>query len=156
MFETVCQLLFFTPGARAITGFIDSQKLPLMEAIQLLVTAAFEHYWLWILWNPSPCNCVFCHYSLNLDIMTQNIMKYIQTKGELCSVSKQCPGQFLALVLCFLRFGQHGEEIAGDVILGDLELLFCIIKVVLEKKSSFETTDLLEVNWKPDIWAENS
>lgn len=49
MFETVCQLLFFTPGARAITGFIDSQKLPLMEAIQLLVTAAFEHYWLWIL-----------------------------------------------------------------------------------------------------------
>lgn len=34
---------------------------------------------------------------------------------------------------CFLRFGQHGEEIAGDVMLGDLELLFSIIKVVLEK-----------------------
>lgn len=49
------------------------------------------------------------------------------------SVSEQCPGEFLALVPCFLRFGQHGEEIAGDVMLGDLELLFSIIKVVLEK-----------------------
>lgn len=59
-------------------------------------------------------------------------------------VAELCPGEFLALVLCSLRFGQHGEEIAGDVIFRDLELLFSIIKVVVEKNLPLK----LLIYWK--------
>lgn len=58
-------------------------------------------------------------------------MKYMKTKEEFCTGSLSSVPEFLALVLqvCFVRFGQFGEETAGAVVLGVLEL--CLVSLIL-------------------------